>query len=312
MRRAWEIGGFVTIAAALHVSAAALMLPDELASGAPMDAPPAALSAGSGQMAELIAAWETPPEAAEVSELETPEDVTQPDPAPTADRAPQMAAMTPAPVATPEVAPVRPNLPEPPPDQPQVTPPELPELQSFDPPEIPVEPQSDLALQASERPLNRPARPRPQAQQPKRAAKPDPQPAPKAQPAQQQRAAQSGGGAGGSATQRSAGGGGGGQALSASQQASLMSQWGGQIRNCISRRAAAPRGVRQGGRVTLALRIGRNGAVQGVGVAGSSGVPQLDQAAVNAAKRAGRCPAAPAGLGDASYSFQLPINLQVR
>lgn len=297
MRRAWEIGGFVTIAAALHVSAAALLLPDQVAVGAPMDAPPAALSAGSGQLANLIAEWETPPEATEVSDLEAPDEIAEPEPVPQPDNAPQMAAMTPPPITTPEVAPQRPNLPEPP---------------KAIPPEPPVEPESQLTLDMSERPLDRPDRPKPQKEQPKRETKPKKQAAPKAQPAQKQRAAQRGGGAGGSSAQRSAGGGGGGQALSARQQASLISQWGGQIRSCISRRASAPRGVRQGGRVTLSLRIGRNGVVQGVGIAGSSGVPQLDQAAVNAAKRAGRCPAAPAGLTDSSYSFQLPINLQVR
>ena len=91
-----------------------------------------------------------------------------------------------------------------------------------------------------------------------------------------------------------------------------MSQWGGQIRSCISRRASAPRGVREGGRVTLRLSVSRSGSIQGVGVAGSSGIAALDQAAVQAAQRAGRCPRAPSELTDASYAFDLPINLQVR
>ncbi|MGR3197443.1 MAG: energy transducer TonB family protein [Paracoccus sp. (in: a-proteobacteria)] len=91
-----------------------------------------------------------------------------------------------------------------------------------------------------------------------------------------------------------------------------MSQWGGQIRSCINRRARAPRGLREGGQVVLALTIGRDGAVRGVGLAASSGQPALDQAATDAARRAGRCPAAPTGLNDASYSFELPLSLNVR
>lgn len=96
------------------------------------------------------------------------------------------------------------------------------------------------------------------------------------------------------------------------QKASLMSQWGAQIRSCISRRASAPRGIREGGRVTLRLSVSRSGSIQGVGIVGSSGIAALDQAALQAARRAGRCPGAPAALTDASYAFDLPINLQIR
>ncbi len=63
---------------------------------------------------------------------------------------------------------------------------------------------------------------------------------------------------------------------------------------------------------SILLVHGRDGVVRGVGLAASSGQPALDQAATDAARRAGRCPAAPAGLNDASYSFELPISLSVR
>lgn len=91
-----------------------------------------------------------------------------------------------------------------------------------------------------------------------------------------------------------------------------MSQWGGRIRSCISRRALAPRGLDRGGRVELTLSVSRAGVIQSVGVRRSSGNAALDEAAVRAARQAGRCPPAPAGLTRASYSFQLPIAVQLR
>lgn len=194
--------------------------------------------------------------------------------------------------------------------------PPLPELEPLDdmaelfppaPPELETPP--EVVLNSSARPQRRPQREPEQQRQPepRRAERREPQrqaePRRQEQPApQQQQARRADQGAGGS----------GAAGPSPQQKASLMSQWGGQIRSCISRRASAPRGVREGGRVTLNLSVSRSGSIQGVGIAGSSGNGALDEAAVRAAQRAGRCPRAPAQLTDASYSFQLPINLQVR
>lgn len=318
-RRIWETAGFVTIAAALHVSAAALMLPDSAQEGAALPGPVGELSAGGAEIQAIIAEWEQGPEISDMTEMAPPEDMAEPQqPEPVIDEAPVMAALTPPPMMTaPEAAPSRPNLPEPPKPQPEVVKPILPELQSFAPPEIEAADPA-LKLEASARPQQRPE-PQPKAQpEPKREAKDAaPKEATKPKATRQgvvgdtpRAGAAAPQGQGGSAATGSAGGGGGG--VSKQQHASLMSKWGGQIRACISRRAAAPRGVKQGGRVVLSLNVSRNGSVQGVGVAGSSGQPALDQAAVQAAQRAGRCPAAPKGLTEASYSFQLPINLQVR
>jgi protein TonB len=196
--------------------------------------------------------------------------------------------------------------------------PPLPELEPLDdmaelfppaPPELETPP--EVVLNTSARPQRRPQR-EPEQQrrpEPRRAERREPEPQRQAEPRrqeqappQQQQARRADQGAGG----RGAAG------PSPQQKASLMSQWGGQIRSCISRRASAPRGVREGGRVTLNLSVSRSGSIQGVGIAGSSGNGALDEAAVRAAQRAGRCPRAPAQLTDASYSFQLPINLQVR
>ena len=196
--------------------------------------------------------------------------------------------------------------------------PPLPELEPLDdmaelfppaPPELETPP--EVVLNTSARPQRRPQR-EPEQQrrpEPRRAERREPEPQRQAEPRrqeqaapQQQQARRADQGAGGS----------GAAGPSPQQKASLMSQWGGQIRSCISRRASAPRGVREGGRVTLNLSVSRSGSIQGVGIAGSSGNGALDEAAVRAAQRAGRCPRAPAQLTEASYSFQLPINLQVR
>lgn len=304
-RRALETAGFFTIAAALHVSAAAIMLPEQLERGEPLEAPPAALAAGGLEVQAMVEAWDNVPE------VEKPADLPQPPPTAELELAPvapetlpetQLALAPPPPMSLPDPAPARPNLPEPPPP-PRIDPAQLdlPELQELTPPQI----APPLALAASARPERRPER---------RAAKPEPDP----QPRRQQQAAErqpapapspQQAGQGGQSRASSAGGGGG---ISDRQRASLMSQWGGQIRSCINRRARAPRGLREGGQAVLALTIGRDGAVRGVGLAASSGQPALDQAATDAARRAGRCPAAPAGLNDASYSFELPISLNVR
>lgn len=307
-RRILETAGFITIAAALHVSAAAFLLPEQVQQGDVAEAPPAALAAGGEEVQAMVSDWETPPELEMPSEMAEPQPQPQPEPLPelaAPEAPPVQMALAPPPMAMPDPAPARPNLPEPP--APRIDPAELdlPELQSFDPPVIET-PEPALTLAASARPERRPERQ--PARQPERQQAPREAPAP-AQPAPAQSAPQRAG-QGGQSQASSQGGGGGG--ASAQQRASLQAQWGGQIRSCISRRASAPRGARQGGRVVLALTIGRDGRVQGVGVAGSSGQPALDQAAVSAAQRAGRCPAAPAGLTEASYSFQLPISLDVR
>lgn len=180
---------------------------------------------------------------------------------------------------------------------------DLPEFQQFTPPVIPV--QSVLALDRSTPPQRRPE------PQPEPEPEPERQPEPERAPPPAQ-AAQAAGQGGQAQTRAQSGNAQGGGAASAQVQANATRQWGAQIAACISRRAAPPRGVRQGGRVTLALQVARNGTIQGLGVAGSSGQPALDQAAVTAAQRAGRCPAAPAELTDASYAFQLPVNIQTR
>lgn len=181
-----------------------------------------------------------------------------------------------------------------------------PQEEEMTPPEVESTP--ELTLSASTRPMRRPPEPEPEPEpqpEPEPRREPEPQrqtqqaPEPQQQPAPQP--------AGQQAPQGAAGQGASG--ISPQQEANLLQQWGGSIGACIQRRARLPRGVRNGGTVTLALAVSRSGTVQVQGVAGSSGLPELDQAALQAAQRAGRCPPAPAGLTDASYSFALPIRI---
>lgn len=303
-RRTLETAGFLTIAAALHVSAAAFMLPDQVQQGDAAPAPPAALSAGGEAVQSMVSEWETPPE------IEMPDEPTPPAPEPEPDVSPiqpeaqpvETAIVQPLRPPAPETAPA--NLPAPPAPMIDPEPLDLPELQTLTTPPDLMQP--ELTLEASARPQRRPdPKPEPQPErQPQRqqAQRETPRPAP-AQPAPQAP------GQGGQAPSSSQGGGGGG--ASPQQQASLMNQWGGQIRSCISRRTSNPRGVR-GGQVVLALTVGRDGAIQSIGLAASSGQQALDQAAISAAQRAGRCPAAPAALPGASFPFQLPITINGR
>jgi periplasmic protein TonB len=96
-------------------------------------------------------------------------------------------------------------------------------------------------------------------------------------------------------------------ALSQAQRHSLMATWGGQIMAHIER--ARPR-VNGAGQVTLSLRIGRDGALNGLSITSSSGNQALDEAAITAVRRAGRFPAAPDALREASYAFNLPIRFR--
>ena len=96
--------------------------------------------------------------------------------------------------------------------------------------------------------------------------------------------------------------------LTKGQTNSLRATWGGAIRAKIESRKRYPAAAGNArGKVTLRLVVARNGALGGVSVAQSSGNAALDRAAVAAVTRAGRFPAAPKGLDEASYSFSLPI-----
>lgn len=240
------------------------------------------LEAAPDSMATLVAAWDKPPQ------LELPQMIAPAAPPP-ADRAPlpdlpdlPALAVLPAPEAPPRpvVSPVPdepPALAPPPPPPPVIaeTPPERPKL-----------------------------RPRPKPEQAAKPAKAAPKSASEPRPAQRASGAGGGGAAGGGGKAEAA-------TLSAAAEADLTASWGASIRARIERKKTYPRdGAGAKGRVTLRLVVQRNGALAAVSVAGSSGHPALDAAALKAVRAVGKFPPAPKGLGKADYSFTLPVSFQ--
>lgn len=88
-----------------------------------------------------------------------------------------------------------------------------------------------------------------------------------------------------------------------------LAQWGAGIRRSVERGKRYPRGARQSGTVTVQLSVSRSGKLSAVRVAASSGVAALDAAAVTAVRRA-QMPAAPDALSLSSYRFNLPISFR--
>jgi len=279
-------GGASVLVLALHLGGALWIMQEAEAAAPPPGLP------------EAVFVDLAPAEDVAEPTLPAAEEAVEPEPQPEAEPEPEPEP-EPEEVAEPLDLPPLPEL-EPLDDMAELFPPAPPQLET--PPEV--------VLNSSARPQRRPERqPEPQRQaEPRREERRKPEQQRQAEPRQEQAAPQQQ-----QARRAEQGAGGTGAAgPSPQQKASLMSQWGGQIRSCISRRASAPRGVREGGRVELNLSVSRSGTIQGVGIAGSSGISALDEAAVRAAQRAGRCPRAPAELTDATYGFVLPINIQVR
>lgn len=127
------------------------------------------------------------------------------------------------------------------------------------------------------------------------------------QPAEAPQAAQVARGSGGGQIQGEAPQASATPGLSAGQRNTLMSQWGAAIIARIERNRP---NVAQSGAVSLRIAVSRDGTIEGLAIIGSSGDERLDQAALRAVQRARRFPAAPDGLTDASYRFDLPIRFQ--
>jgi protein TonB len=87
----------------------------------------------------------------------------------------------------------------------------------------------------------------------------------------------------------------------------LRARWGAQIQTKVHRRLIYPRGAKGSGTAKVALTVDRSGRLTGVKLVHSSGTPAFDDAALNAVRRAGRFPAAPAELTSASYGFTLSL-----
>ena len=235
-------------------------------------------------------------------------DLAPPPPAEEVAAAPpeEEAAEEPVEEAQPEPEPEPEPEPQPEPDVvEEIKLPELPQL-------APIEdfasliPQMDspsaLALTSSVAPQRRPERREPEPRretEPQRERQREPEPRRQAQPQQQQQSQQP------ARQQRAAPQGNPGP--SAQQVANMQAQWGAQVETCISRQVRRVN-ARSPGSVTINIVVARNGRIQGVGLAGSSGDARTDQAIARAAQRA-RCPAAPRGYPNASASFQQPVTI---
>lgn len=164
--------------------------------------------------------------------------------------------------------------------------------------------------------------PAPQADPAPPPAKPAPKPAPKQsrrEPAETPR--KPGGATASVAGQRAAGSGGrGAQGVNGSADVpaltegvirSARAEWGAAIRARIERQKRYPTAAgRTQGRVTVFLTVTRAGELAAARIATGSGNAALDAAALDAVRRAGRFPPAPAALTEASYSFTLPISFR--
>ncbi|WP_157973463.1 TonB family protein [Tropicimonas sp. IMCC34043] len=294
MRRWGEMSVFVGLAVLLHLVAFGLRpaAQEGASQGGGGGGDTAMIVAGaSDTISDLVTQWQSPPA--------TP--VAGPALAPP----PEATALPEVPVAAtgaPSDAPPLPRLPEPPheaaPDRPTAP------AQLVAPPQ-PTEPAppdtaTEAAPEAVPRPPERPDAP-PQEQAPRAA---------RTAPAGPSGATQAAGTRAGTAGGGSAGGTGGpaGSALSAGQRQSLAAGWGATIRARIERYKRYPSAARRAeGTTTVALTVARDGRLSTVSVARSSGNAALDQAAIAAVRQAGRFPAAPKGLTDASYRFSLPI-----
>jgi len=346
MRGGVEFAGFLVLAVALHLALAIrLPAPDGgSTTGGQGGAAEVSLAAAPPGMAELVEAWETPPDPAAtvdpVAPQAPPEAEAPPADLPAADAPPPAAAPAPAPdaaaaetapppppalsaplppapqmpVALPDMAPLpdspavpdRPAAPDRPvPQQPEMARPDVPQTDDVaeadrDTPPPPV---SAQAVASSLRPRERPDRPAPQpaAREPEQRQTRQAAPAGSNRPRAAQQSAGTGGSSRAGVAQQAAP-----QRLGPAAEQRLVATWGAQIRSRIERRKTHPGG--RGGRVVVRLTVSRGGQITGAGIARSSGVAALDQAAMNAIRRAGRMPAAPAGLTQGAYSFNLPMD----
>lgn len=284
------------VAVALHLAAFAWRPPEAgaVSSGAGGEAL-VSLEASSGSIAEMVEDWERPPEP-----------VTEPPP----QVPPQMALPEPPPQMT---APDLPDTPVPAPAAPMALPqaPDMPDMQVAElPPPPEPEPEPEPEPLPDTRPPPRPApqaepqpEPEPQRQEQQR-AEPQPERQP-AQPPAENRAGQRAAGSGGGS---SAGVSGSAQSATEARARTndLQASWGATVRARIERRVSSLRNAR-GTRVEVRILVSPAGRLLQVALTRSSGDASVDAAVLRAVSGA-RLPAAPAGLTDASYRFDLPMS----
>lgn len=280
MKGLFEFTGFAGLALALHVAAFQSLPEGSQSAGSGGDALVTVVSA-SASLSDMVAVWDRPPA------------VDQLVPAALPPVSPSTVETPPVPAPVPQMrpaAPLQPALPLPPAlDRP------LSEISSARPDQPPVAQEAPVAtVRPKARPL--PA-PREKTTGSATAASPAPQRAQASQPART--AAGSG-----AASARGTSGPSETATLTASARQSMLAEWGGKIRSRIDR--ARPQGSGRG-TVTVLMTVRRDGVIQSVSIARSSGQSSLDQTALRTVQKAGPVPAAPAALTDPTYSFRLPV-----
>jgi len=340
MKPVAEIAPFLAVAVALHAGAFGFVVRGGVSSGGDGGSGQITLEGGDPGVAALVATWDRPPDVAPLPPAITdlaprPDHLPRPHDhsAPALPALPAMArpadALESAPDPTPPAPPV--TLPDAPvyaPDLPDIS--DMATLLPPDPvaarstsfaglfnqypavsdtpeamPDSTPPPPPAIVAHPPERSPHPPARPQTQPRTEPQTARPrtaqSAPPAGAAAPAQ--RAAGSGaqgheGQAGRASTTSRAQGDTGG----------LVAQWGGAIRGAVQRQQRHPAGTRAGGTVHLRLDVRSDGRLLAVALHESSGHAALDQAAIEAVRRA-RLPSAPQGLSG-SFQFNLPVRFR--
>ncbi|WP_299506406.1 TonB family protein [uncultured Roseobacter sp.] len=291
MMRWLEFALFTAIAVALHVAFFVVKPNEGAEAGGVGGEEIISLQAAAPTVIEMVEAWERP------TQVETEQDaVLDPPTDPVTARPPLPSLQVqPAPraemrMAIMDPAPTRDSLDI---DTAPADPPPAPELD----PETVETPAPDAVPDAA--PTTRPKL-RPERQ-------PDPQTAKTSDAQSAGRAERRAAGSGGTAQ---AGNTGAAEVATASpgQQQQLQAVWGAKIRAKLARQQRYPRGTRQNGRTQIILNVARSGQILGVSVGRSSGVSALDQAALDAVKRARRFAKAPDDLPGSSFKFSLVLD----
>ena len=343
MRRTAEALTFLVLAAGLHAAFAVLALhpdkPEAGGSGGDGGGGQVALAAPSGDVADLVSAWETAPAPSPSPhmappDLPTTDAVTPPQPlAPAPDATQPLAQALPRPTPSALGALPLPDQPPPPPEDvdverprsPEPPPPDIPDQSAVTDASLKAEPASPVT---APRPAARPA-PAPDA--PKRIAeKPrSEEPVEREAPSKPQVEAAEVEGLGGAqatagiearpgtgaGTESGAPGAGSGGVGGGTGMADARESLGAAVRAAIAREKSYPRRARirrLEGKLALSVRINRNGALLEARIARSSGERILDDAALEAAKMVSRYPAAPRELAGESFSFVVPVGFQLR
>ncbi len=289
IRITFEMSAFVGLVAVGHLMLVAPKLEEGLQSAGAGGADLLSAMASTAAVAAMVQSWEATPSVA--PSLDVPKIVPTSRVATPKMDPPQNTPVSPAPVvALPSTSPNAPSLPSMPkplasPEAPPVPP----------TPQKQAEPADPLPSVKKPVPKDAPPQTRPKSNA-KQTAKQSSSPT----KSQSARKAVGTGGAeakGNSGSEKTA-------SLSNSKRTSLLKKWSAQIRARLAHKA--PKGVGKG-TVIVRLKVSADGQVLSAHLVKSSGTAKVDTMALNAVKRVGRLPKAPAKLQLTSQQFDIPI-----